>query len=1095
MLFATEPQSIVTYQKFISHTHRSTDVTDQSEALCINDLASFRKSFALVLCTAALLLGAPQAYAQVDSDGDGIPDSVEGTVDSDGDGSSNHYDLDSDGDGLADAVEGSGDADGDGTANFLDLDSDDDGYTDTKEGGFDRYDPVEVPSSFLEIVSSVLSEGSNVDESFLNPAYQNDLTITGDAEVRVTFIDEGAGYRNAVGYYTFSQDTFVGLTKADVDTDGSGLVSIDEFLALPGVEIGWVFPNSSELDSRGGILVPGDSYVLGDGRIFPTGTKIGFFLIARGWLGNGSLRQPNQAGTSPDVIFTTDFLNPVAEASADLDTDSSTNLSRQVALLFDGQDRSEIIVGFEDISRYRYANGRVQGDQDFNDAVFSVSSNPASALSAAGIVTANTDGTDADGDGVLDVDEQPGDTDGDGTPDVNDPDDDGDGIVTPTEGTDDADGDNTANYLDTDSDNDGIDDSVEGAVDTDLDGTFDFLDTDSDGDGISDSSESTVDSDGDGIADYADSDDDGDGIPTSAEGANDSDGDGTANYLDDDSDGDGISDVLESDADSDSDGTSNYLDTDSDADGSSDAEEGSLDTDSDGTADYLDLDSDADGVSDAVEGNVDTDGDGQPNRVDTDDDGDGLATAFEGLADPDGDGLANYLDTDSNNDGEPDGGGDAVLVATTKAMQVGYTGMPLSSGEQIVYAVTIENTGSDPATTIDVSGMVPSDTDYLSGSLTIDGLASSASLSAGSALRLDSILPGQSVVLQYTVTLTAAIPTDTTWIESVVTVDYLQSDTTEVSDNDTSGHCGIVDDGLDHVSDAGLATDDDDPTRLPLLGAAYYESCTLAFEDLKNAGWNDWDMNDLVLDVTSFYIVNSSNQIECLIVTYEVLARGAGMDSQLYLDLAYNGNAHWQRILLDSTGQIDELVNGTGDGSASIQAWSSSKDVLPAYTTLKHKWGAARTERFDESGVGKAAVITFHFSDPSANPLAEFSESPHDTWIHIPSTQQDIHRVEYDLTSSQIVTEGPLFGRSMPFAVKLDTAFVWPAENQPIWLSHPDYVDYVKSAGVLNEDWASNYDYWRVWFDRQGMMNGGVYNPVSAHDSYKDYVETWSNSD
>lgn len=280
-------------------------------------------------------------FAQTDSDGDGIPDSVEGTIDSDGDGASNHYDLDSDGDGLADAVEGAGDADSDGTANFLDLDSDNDGYTDAREGSYDRYDPVEVPSSFLGIVSSVLSEGSNVDEPFLNPAYQNDLTLTGNAEVRVTFIDEGAGYRNAVGYYTFTQDTFVGLTKADVDTDGSGRVSIQEFLAVPGVEIGWVFPNASELDSRGGILVPGDSYILRDGRIFPTGTKIGFFLIARGWLGNGQLRQPNSAGTSPDVIFTTDFLNPVAEATADLSTDSSTNLSRQVALLFDGQDRSD----------------------------------------------------------------------------------------------------------------------------------------------------------------------------------------------------------------------------------------------------------------------------------------------------------------------------------------------------------------------------------------------------------------------------------------------------------------------------------------------------------------------------------------------------------------------------------------------------------------------------------------------------------------------------------------------------------------------------------------------------------------------------------
>ena len=376
-------------------------------------------------------------------------------------------------------MEGSRDADSDGILNFLDLDSDNDGYTDELEGGFDRYDPVEVPSSFTDLINSVLSEHNKVDEAFLNPAYRNDLTLSGPGEVRVTFIDEGAGYRNAVGYYTFSEGTFDGLTKADVDTDGSGVVSMEEFLNIPGVEIGWVFPNASELDSSGGILVPGDSHVLGDGRVFPTGTKIGFFLIARGWLGNGQLRQPNSAGTSPDVIFTP-ISSTRSRSPARIYQRIHHQSQPQVAMLYDSPERNEIIVGFEDISRYRRSNGSVQGDQDFNDAVFSVSSNPSSALSYVGIVTANTEGTDADGDGILDADEVDGDTDGDGTPNVNDPDDDGDGILTPIEGTDDPDGDDTPNYLDSDSDNDGIDDSIEGSVDTDLDGTFDFLDADSD---------------------------------------------------------------------------------------------------------------------------------------------------------------------------------------------------------------------------------------------------------------------------------------------------------------------------------------------------------------------------------------------------------------------------------------------------------------------------------------------------------------------------------------------------------------------------------------------------------------------------------------
>ena len=73
-------------------------------------------------------------FLDLDSDGDGIPDQTEGTVDTDGDGVSNFLDLDSDGDSLLDADEGTVDTDGDGTPNYLDLDSDEDGYSDSVEG-------------------------------------------------------------------------------------------------------------------------------------------------------------------------------------------------------------------------------------------------------------------------------------------------------------------------------------------------------------------------------------------------------------------------------------------------------------------------------------------------------------------------------------------------------------------------------------------------------------------------------------------------------------------------------------------------------------------------------------------------------------------------------------------------------------------------------------------------------------------------------------------------------------------------------------------------------------------------------------------------
>jgi hypothetical protein len=57
-----------------------------------------------------------------DSDGDGISDADEGTIDTDGDGIPNYLDTDSDGDGMLDIDEGGvADTDGDGILDYLDA--------------------------------------------------------------------------------------------------------------------------------------------------------------------------------------------------------------------------------------------------------------------------------------------------------------------------------------------------------------------------------------------------------------------------------------------------------------------------------------------------------------------------------------------------------------------------------------------------------------------------------------------------------------------------------------------------------------------------------------------------------------------------------------------------------------------------------------------------------------------------------------------------------------------------------------------------------------------------------------------------------------
>ena len=242
----------------------------------------------------------------------------------------------------------------------------------------ERLDP-----ALAEAVAGALPESRNVDRAFLDPRYDPTIRVTEDAQVFVTFVDEGAGYQNALGYFSYTEGALDGLSKADVDADRDGIVSLREAEAA-GVSIGWVFPDATRAAGR---LAPGDTVALGDGVAFSSGTNIGFFLVQNGWDGRGVKGWTNDQ--SPQTFYTLDFLNP--EASGDMTAaDSGVGSTRHVAMLFADPSREQIIMGFEDLNRTnRFANvSNFGSDEDFNDAVFAIRSNPVEAIASSNIATA-----------------------------------------------------------------------------------------------------------------------------------------------------------------------------------------------------------------------------------------------------------------------------------------------------------------------------------------------------------------------------------------------------------------------------------------------------------------------------------------------------------------------------------------------------------------------------------------------------------------------------------------------------------------------------------------------------------------------------------
>lgn len=247
----------------------------------------------------------------------------------------------------------------------------------------DRF--LSVPQTVLTQLGTLFPEQSAVGKTYLSQTYDPNLLVTARATVAVTFLWEGAGYRSAFGYFTYT-------------TDGSSITVTDRQL---------VFPNAS-FNGSGGTLATGDTVTLRDAngavRVFEPGTRIGFFVMANAWNGASVNQWDANAPTLPSsdpavnaaagggVYTTIDELNPET-ASARID------VARHVAMLrFGGipgflNGTDFLVVGMEDLRRTGGA------DNDFNDVMFLVQSTPETAV-VANIPTYIASSPDPDGDGV-----------------------------------------------------------------------------------------------------------------------------------------------------------------------------------------------------------------------------------------------------------------------------------------------------------------------------------------------------------------------------------------------------------------------------------------------------------------------------------------------------------------------------------------------------------------------------------------------------------------------------------------------------------------------------------------------------------------------
>ena len=120
-----------------------------------------------------------------------------------------------------------------------------------------------IGAEFLQMIDDAFPERRPVPEyhpEYLAEGSELNTVLDEDAEVWITYVNEGAGYKNSFGYYTYNVN------------DGAP-ADINE------LQHNIIFPNVSTSNS-GNLLNPGDKVYLGQ---FEAGTVIGWFLVANGW--------------------------------------------------------------------------------------------------------------------------------------------------------------------------------------------------------------------------------------------------------------------------------------------------------------------------------------------------------------------------------------------------------------------------------------------------------------------------------------------------------------------------------------------------------------------------------------------------------------------------------------------------------------------------------------------------------------------------------------------------------------------------------------------------------------------------------------------
>ncbi|MBK8047604.1 MAG: DUF11 domain-containing protein [Anaerolineales bacterium] len=409
------------------------------------------------------------------------------------------------------------------------------------------------------------------------------------------------------------------------------------------------------------------------------------------------------------------------------------------------------------------------------------------------------------------------------------------------------------------------------------------------------------------------------------------------------------------------------------------------------------------------------------------------------------------------------------IVAPALLIEKEAAQVEVKVGDLLEYTITVRNAGNGRAENLRLADALPAVMNVEPGTTLLNGVAYADP--AGSAWQLPNLVGGGVHTLSFKARVNQADP------------GVLYTNTATVVGTDSRGQPIPADNSVRIPADV----DPDDSADAWVFGPLTWtqESTYVAYEDLKNTGWSDWDYNDFIVKIDVAKGATPAGELAVLRLGYEAMAHGGAFDHQFLHKLPVFGNGRYTLKINNGAGSLVSRTAGVTGDEPTIEIFKRTKVALPLPTNVPYdlnKYPFSNTMQQQPGAVkGYQATLQVVLGQPGANPLDVLPPLPWDPYLYVYPTLQQVHLVQPGhLDNTQVVNNAfdpgnPMLGFDLPLANVFNSEWYWPQEFLGIWRVYADYVNYSITDGSQSTDWWSptnpNTNLQYAWHATAGAMD------------------------